>query len=119
MFEDPSGKLRTIAKAFFWIEIVGAAVMLVSGFFFLASGGWAVSLSAIGVAFSAWVSTIVLLTLADAADGALDASGFSARILRRMTEPEGKETERPATPVATNLDGTIPAWQRIELENRE
>lgn len=121
MFENSGGKLRVIAKIFFWIGLAAAVVVLISGFFFFEYGGWALSLSAIAVALSAWIGAITMLALADAAEGAIAAEVYAAEILTIVRKKDKDDTrDKKTTSEAANhsvmQSGYIPTWQRIEME---
>jgi len=123
MFENPGGKLRWIAIWFFIIAMIGAVGMVVGSFFFFESGGWILLISAVAEAFVAWVSTVAMLALADAAEGAVEAAEKATELIQMLGEKEHKveatikKTEKIET-IAVNPDGKLPAWQRVEMEKK-
>lgn len=126
MFSNPGEKLRVLAYLVFALELIGALVIFVMGviqFFGNGAGGLLLMLYAAILAFAAWISTIVILALAEAAEYASEAAAFAANaahsaeaIIHRLDEVLATEEEKIVAAMPTNVDGKIPAWQRIEIE---
>ena len=134
MFDRPGDKLKAISMVYFVLAVIGALLTLIGS---VISQGVLVGaiVGLIGAAislFAAWMGAIVMMSLAAAASSAENAEYYAKEALQRTERilseirgekmPEKRENAEkltasaPVAPVATNPDGKIPAWKRVQQE---